>query len=89
MSFTYEFIIKIQLTEEVEKKTQELLTANNYLIYGIQSWLDINSTVDENLKVREIVFLSQYNIYNNILQYFSTDKIVSINAYTKFPLVVQ
>jgi len=88
MSFTYEFIVKLEFNEEVEKKTQELTNANNYLIYGMQSWLDITSSVDENVKVREIVFLSQYNIYNNILQYFSTDKIVSINAYTKFPLVV-
>ena len=89
MSFLYEFIVKVELNEEVEKKTQELSTVNNYLIYGIQSWLDINSTVDENLKIREIIFLSQYNIYNNIVQYFSGDKIVGINAYTKFPLVVQ
>jgi hypothetical protein len=88
MSFTYEFIVKLEFNEEVEKKTQELTNANNYLIYGMKSWLDITSTTDENVKVREIVFLSQYNIYNNILQYFSTDKIVSIDAYTKFPLVV-
>jgi hypothetical protein len=89
MSFLYEFIVKVELNEEVEKKTQELTNANNYIIYGIQSWLDTISTIDENLKIREIVFLSQYNIYNNIIQYFSGDKIVSMNAYSKFPLVIQ
>jgi hypothetical protein len=89
MSFLYEFIVKVELNEEVEKKTQELANANNYIIHGIQSWVDTTSTIDETFKVREIVFLSQYNIYNNIVQYFSGDKIVSINAYTKFPLVVQ
>ena len=89
MGFLYEFIVKVELNEGVEKKTQELLTANNYIIYGIQSWVDTTSTIDEKVKVREIVFLSQYNIYNNITQYFSDDKIISINAYTKFPLVVQ
>jgi len=88
MSFTYEFIVKLEFNEEVEKKTEELTKANNYLSYGMKSWLDTTSTVDENVKVREIVFLSQYNIYNNILQYFSTDNIISIDAYTKFPLVV-
>lgn len=83
MSNFYEFILYVELNDEVDKITIEL--SNNNSFYKIKQWADL-ATSDENVKVREIVFESQYNIYNYILQKYSNQNISKLIGFIKTPL---
>lgn len=83
MTSFYEFILYVELNDDVEKKTIELSNYNN--LYRIKQWSNL-STTDENVKIREIVFESQYNIYNFILQSYNNHKITKLIGFIKTPL---
>ena len=85
MANFYEFVLYVQLNEEVDKKTIELSNYNN--IYRIKYWSDLDTDV-EDVKVREITFESQYNIYNYILEKYTGHKINRLIGYVKTPLYV-
>ena len=80
MSIFYEFILYVELNEDVEKKTVELSSNNSF--YRIKQWSDVNTSDDE-VQVREVVFESQYNIYNFILQNYAGHTLHKLTGYMK------
>ena len=73
MASFYEFILYVEYNEEVEKKTKSLINMTNNL-YRVKQWTDLD-TKDENVKMREIIFESSYNIYDQIIEKFKDEKI--------------
>lgn len=85
MSNFYEFILYVELTEDVDKNTIEL--SNNNSLYRIKQWSDVNMN-DETTQVREVVFESQFNIYNYILQKYAGFNVRKLIGYIKTPLYI-
>lgn len=83
MSNFYEFILYVELTEDVDKNTIELSNSNS--LYRIKQWSDVNMN-DETVQVREVVFESQFNIYNYILQKYAAFNVRKLIGYIKTPL---
>ena len=81
MASFYEFILYVEYNEEVEKKTKSLINMTNNL-YRVKQWTDLD-TKDENVKMREIIFESSYNIYDQIIEKFKDEKINKVLGYVK------
>jgi len=86
----YEFVLQVELTDEVVKKTNKLAEFNNS--YKIKCWSDFESKKDKEVEtereptIREITFESHYDIYNYILQEYSGQKIKKLLGYNKIPI---
>ena len=51
-------------------------------LYRVKQWTDLD-TKDENVKMREIIFESSYNIYDQIIEKFKDEKINKVLGYVK------
>lgn len=85
MAQFYEFILFVELTEQVEKKSIQLANTNNN--HRVKFWAD-HKTDYEDVFLREIVFESSYDIRNYLLQCFASDNVSKLIGFLKTPIYV-